>query len=80
MTFVDGDNVTPMPAKTLRRLVTAGVVIEDLGPWPSDTPSESASPAIEPPPSADAGDAAPDSPADDSSPADTATKPRKAPR
>ena len=88
VTFVDGDNVTPMPAKTLRRLVTAGVVIEDLGPWPS-TPSEPASPAREPPPSPDAGDAAPDlspdpaatAPADDASPAtDTSPKARKAPR
>jgi len=79
--FVDGVNTTPMPAKTLRRLVTAGVVIEDLGPWSADTPSEPASPASEPPPSTDAGDAAPD-PSTDAEPADagdgTTSKPRRA--
>ena len=86
MTFCDGvsDPVSrDRAARFVARVGPPAVIVEAV------TPSEPASLASEPPPSSDAGDAAPDlpsdpaepAPADDApSPADTAPKPRKAPR
>lgn len=87
--FVAGVAQSGMPARDVERLRGCGLPIEDLGTWSDVTPSEPASLASEPPPSTDAGDAAPDLPSDPAEPApaddapsaiDTAPKPRKAPR